>query len=150
MNSIYFLWFDDWTLKEWKTANLQNHSVSEYYLFTGFIRERYVFLIFEHFFLNVHFWGYDIFSRLVVIQSSRFFSGSTYLLDSCFWWSIFPVKMAMTTKLFRVVKCYEEHSPINMYDTSMEWSCEITWQMKCMSPPAKDVSTSHLASCRLS
>ena len=40
---------------------------------------------------NAHFWGYDIFSRLVVIQSTQFLSGSTYLSDSYFWWSIFPL-----------------------------------------------------------
>ena len=27
MISVYFLWFDYWTLKEWKTAKVQNHSV---------------------------------------------------------------------------------------------------------------------------
>ena len=30
------------------------------------------------------------FSCLMVIQSTQFFSGSSYLWDSCFWWSIFP------------------------------------------------------------
>ena len=30
MISIHFLWFDYWTLKEWKTAKVQNHSVSAY------------------------------------------------------------------------------------------------------------------------
>ena len=28
MISVYFLWFDYWTLKEWKTAKVQNHSVA--------------------------------------------------------------------------------------------------------------------------
>ena len=28
--SIHFLWFDDWTLKEWKAAKVQNYSVSAY------------------------------------------------------------------------------------------------------------------------
>ena len=32
-----------------------------------------------------------VFSCLVVIQSTRFFTDSTYLLDSSFWWSIFPL-----------------------------------------------------------
>ena len=30
--SIYFLWFDSWIFKEWKTAKVQNHYVSAYYL----------------------------------------------------------------------------------------------------------------------
>ena len=31
------------------------------------------------------------FSCLMVIQLTQLFSGSTYLQDSCFWWSIFPL-----------------------------------------------------------
>ena len=44
------------------------------------------------------------FSRLVVIQSTQFFSGSTCLLDSCFWWSIFPLnyKNAYGHQIFQV------------------------------------------------
>ena len=34
--------------------------------------------------------------------------------------------MPMTAKPFRVVTCYEELSPINMNDTSMEWPREVT------------------------
>ena len=30
MIGVLFLWFDCWTLKEWKTAKAQNHSVSPY------------------------------------------------------------------------------------------------------------------------
>ena len=30
MISVYFLWFDHWTLKEWSTAKVQNHFVSAY------------------------------------------------------------------------------------------------------------------------
>ena len=30
MISVYFLWFDYWTLKEWKTAKIKNHSVAAY------------------------------------------------------------------------------------------------------------------------
>ena len=30
MISVYFLWFDFWTLKEWKTTEVQNHSVLAY------------------------------------------------------------------------------------------------------------------------
>ena len=45
------------------------------------------------------------FSRPVVTQSTQFFSGSTYLKDPRFWWSIFPltIRMSMVTRLFRVV-----------------------------------------------
>ena len=37
MISAYFLWFDNWTLKEWKLAEVQNHSVSAQQLFTQMI-----------------------------------------------------------------------------------------------------------------
>ena len=37
MSSAYFLWFDYWPLKEWKTAKIQNNSVSAYLLFTQMI-----------------------------------------------------------------------------------------------------------------
>ena len=33
----------------------------------------------------------NIFSRLVLSRSTQFFSGSAYLKDSRFWWSIFPL-----------------------------------------------------------
>ena len=32
MITVYFLWFDYWTFKEWKTAKVQNHSAAAYYL----------------------------------------------------------------------------------------------------------------------
>ena len=35
--SVYFLWFDYWTFKEWKTAKVQNRSVAAYQLFTQMI-----------------------------------------------------------------------------------------------------------------
>ena len=35
--SVYFLWFHYWILKEWKAAEVQNHSVSAYQLFTQLI-----------------------------------------------------------------------------------------------------------------
>ena len=35
--SANFLWFDYWILREWKTAKVQNHSVSAKYLFTQMI-----------------------------------------------------------------------------------------------------------------
>ena len=37
MISIYFLCFDCWTLKEWKTAKVQNQSVATYSQFTHMI-----------------------------------------------------------------------------------------------------------------
>ena len=72
------------------------------------------------------------FSRLVVIQSTQFFSGSTYLYDSCFCWSIFllTTRILIFTKLFRVLTCYDELSPINTHDISTEWSCWVKWQIK--------------------
>ena len=42
-------------------------------------------------FKNVFFETGAFFSYLVVIQSTQFFSGSTYLQDSCFWRRIFPL-----------------------------------------------------------
>ena len=47
--------------------------------------------------------------------------------------------MPMVTKLFRVVTCGDELSPINAHDISMEWSCWVKWQIKYISPPAEDV-----------
>ena len=41
-----------------------------------------------------HRWVCDFFFfffHLVLIQSTQFFIGSTYLLESCFWWSSFPL-----------------------------------------------------------
>ena len=37
MISVYFLWFDYWTLKEWKTAKVENHFVTGYLLFIQMI-----------------------------------------------------------------------------------------------------------------
>ena len=69
---------------------------------------------------------------LVVVQSTQFFSGSTYLSDPRFWWSTFPltIRMAMVTDLFRMVTCFQVLSPINMHDISSGWCCGVTWQMK--------------------
>ena len=36
-SSYFFLWFHYWILKERKTAKVENHSVSAYYLFTQMI-----------------------------------------------------------------------------------------------------------------
>ena len=30
MITVYFLWFGYWSLKEWKTAKVQNHSIEAY------------------------------------------------------------------------------------------------------------------------
>ena len=77
------------------------------------------------FFENVHFWGCNIFSSLVVIQSIQFSSGSTYLSDSCFWWSIFPLDYQ------------NAYGHQTFQGASMEGCCEITWQIKHMSLPAE-------------
>ena len=37
MISVYFLWFDYWTLKEWKTEKVENHSVAANLLFIQMI-----------------------------------------------------------------------------------------------------------------
>ena len=58
--------------------------------------------------------------------------------------------MPMATKLFRVVTCCEELWPINMHDTSIEWSCGAMWQIKYISPPAEDEWTPNKIRCWLS
>ena len=59
------------------------------------------------------------FSGLVVIQSTQFFSGSTYLQHSRFdeAFSLLTVRIPMVTKLSRVMTCYEELQPINIMTT---------------------------------
>ena len=81
------------------------------------------------------------FSDLVVVQSTQFSSGSTYLLDPRFWWSIFLlfIRMIMVTKIFRVLTCCEELSTMNMHDILMEWFCTVTWKIKYISQPAEDI-----------
>ena len=37
MICVYFLWFEYWTLKEWKTAKVQSHSVAASLLFAQMI-----------------------------------------------------------------------------------------------------------------
>ena len=46
---------------------------------------------------------------------------------------LLTIRMSIATKLFRVVTC-EELSPINIHDTSMEWSYGVMWQIKYISP----------------
>ena len=56
----------------------------------------------------------------------------------------------MITKLFRLVTCCKELSPIYMHDISTEWSRGVTWHIKYISPPGEDVSAPHYAWCKLS
>ena len=35
MTRVYFLWLDYWTLKEWKTSKIHNHSILAYYFYTN-------------------------------------------------------------------------------------------------------------------
>ena len=78
-----------------------------------------------------HFCGLNIFLRLFVIQSTQFFGVSTFFLLN--------IRMPMVTKLFRVVTCGDELSPINAHDISTEWSCWVKLQIKYISPPAENV-----------
>ena len=77
------------------------------------------------------FWGCDIFSCLVVMQSTQFFSGTTYKI--CVSYEAFfllTMRMPMITKLFRVMTCCKELSPIHIHDISTEWSSGVKWQIK--------------------
>ena len=81
-----------------------------------------VFLIFRHFFRNVYFCSNELhFSVAVHMYKIHVFDEPFFLLS---------IRIHMTTKPFMVVKCYKELSPINMYDTSIKWSCGVTWQIK--------------------
>ena len=85
----------------------------------------------------------------------HFFSLRGYPFNSIFQWSyifirfsflmkhffLLTIRMAMITKLFRVVTCFKELSSIDMHDISTEWSCWVMWQIKYISLPAEDVST---------
>ena len=62
-----------------------------------------------------------------------------HVFDEVFF--LLTIRMTMVTKLFRVVTCCDEFSPINSRGISTEWSCWVTWQIKFTSPPAWDVST---------
>ena len=66
-----------------------------------------------------------LFSYLVVIQSTQFFSGSTYKIY-VFHEIFFLLTIRLCTKLFRVVPCCEQLSPINMHDISTKWSCGVS------------------------
>ena len=55
-NIFTILWFDYWTLKEWKTTKVQNHSVAAYYLFTQMIGHFLICLLLQclYFFWEIH------------------------------------------------------------------------------------------------
>ena len=55
MISVYFLWFDYWTLKEWKTAKVQNNSVFAYKLFTQMVNSLFDMFAAAMFFLLLFF-----------------------------------------------------------------------------------------------
>ena len=86
---------------------------------------------------NIHFWGCDIFSYPVVIQSTQSFSGQIHVFNEAFF--LLTVRMPMATKLFRVVACWKELSSINMHDISMEWSIGDASEIKYISLPTEDV-----------
>ena len=89
---------------------------------------------------NVHFWGCDFFfsssswlfyqlNFLVAVRIYRI-----HVFDEAFFLLI--IRMSITTKLLTVVTCYGELSLTKMYDIPREWSCGVTWKIKCISPPA--------------
>ena len=80
----------------------------------------FFFLIFEHFSQNAHFWGCDI-----------FFLPNGYPINSIFPWQWIFIRSCFCGEL----------SPINMHDTSMEWSCRVTWQIKYISTCGKCMLT---------
>ena len=85
------------------------------------------------------------FSCLVFIQSTQFFSGITYLYNSCFCWSIFPLN-------YQNAYDHQNFQGGDMLQGALthicawyqaEWSCGVMWQIKHKSPPAEDVSISN-------
>ena len=82
------------------------------------------------------------FSCLVVIQSTQFFSVSTFykihVFDEPFF--LLTIRMLMITKLFRVVTCCKQLSPMYMHGISTGWFWGATWQIKYI-----DVSIPHSA-----
>ena len=84
---------------------------------------------------NIYFWGCCI-----------CFLPSVYPINSIFhvlYEEFFLLTIRMPTVESRGLQFYEELSPINMHDIPTEWSCGVSWQIKCISPPAEDISTSH-------
>ena len=83
-----------------------------------------------------------------------FFSSSGYPINSIFQcqyinlWDVFDgtfsfltIRVPVITKLFRVVTCGEELSPINTYYISTVWLCWVRWQIKYKSAPAECMDT---------
>ena len=81
---------------------------------------KFFLLIFEHFSQNAYFWGCDI-----------FFLPSGYPINSIFPWQCIFIRSCFCGEL----------SHINMHDTSMEWSCRVTWQTKYISTCRKCMHT---------
>ena len=81
---------------------------------------------------NVHFWSCDIFSCVVLIQSTQFFTGKVDVFDESF----FHLTIRMPIRSSNLPRCLtycETFLPINLHDTSMGWSFEVAWQVKYMS-----------------
>ena len=93
---------------------------------------------------NVHFWSCDIFFLPIGCPINSVFQWQCILIrfhvsDEAFF--LLTIKIPIATKFIRVVTCCKELSPITMHDISMEWFCGVTWQIKYISQPTKDVST---------
>ena len=82
---------------------------------------------------NVHFWRCDIFSRVVLIQSTQFFTGKVDVFDESFFHLTIRMPI-LSSNLPRCLTYCETFLPINLHDTSMGWSFEVAWQVKYMSP----------------
>ena len=73
------------------------------------------FLFLGTFFQVVYFWSSELHFSVAVhihVFDERFF--------------LLTIRIHMATKLFMVVTCCKELSAINMYDTSIKWSCWVT------------------------
>ena len=105
-------------------------------------RKNIYFFIFGYFFSKCTFGKLCCFFRLVDIQSTQFVQWQYAFITFTFSMKHFS-RMTMVTKLFRLVTCCEELSPINTHDISTEWFCRITWHIKYISQPAEDVLTPH-------
>ena len=78
------------------------------------------------------------FSRVVAVRIYKI-----HVFDETF--SLLTIRVSMATKLIKVVTCCRELPPKNLHNTSTEWSCEVTWWVKWISPPAEDVWTPNQA-----
>ena len=122
--------------------NLRQYSSTGFFFKSKVIEgshKRKVFFNFWALFLkkNIHFWGCDIFSYPVVIQSTQSFSGQIHVFNEAFF--LLTVRMPMATNLFRVVACWKELSSINMHDISMEGSSGDRSEIKYISLPTEDL-----------